>query len=594
MAKNEKSKAEIYREERKARIAKAAKKNSKKTAKNSQIKKVVGKAVFAVICAAAVLLISFKFLGDFGVIARAQTALSVGEYKISVAEYSYMYYKQYERLVNQTYQYMQQYGYNVFGFDYSKSPEEQDSPYKDEDEKPIKWSDQLTKQTTSYFNEFYVLYDSAVKAGVEMDADDAAAIDEQLQVLRDQASGKDSDGQAPSMTLNSYLRVQYGGGINERLFRKMLERELVTQKYSEQKQTEIEDKYPDEVLDEEYKENPGDHDAVDLRIYGFSIETLTAEEDETDEQLAARQKAADAELKAKADAFIEAATDEAAFMAKAAEQYAIEKEAEKAKADEADHDHDGDGVPDHEADAHVDAEAAEDEFDADAATKAFYRTKSSLTSNISEDIAAWAFDSARKAGDKSVFETESAYLVVYLAKKQYPVPTVAVRHILFMTVDHETGEPLSDEQIAVQKQKSEDIYEEWKAGAKTEDSFAELANLNSEDGGSSATGGLYEGVAPGDMVGEFNDWIFDAKRKAGDSDIIESDYGYHIMYFVGNPSFKYRTDLRTSHTQDDYSAWLEEEMGKDEYKLTENAANLDRAYKKAYVLVNSLVRRIQG
>ena len=36
------------------------------------------------------------------------------------------------------------------------------------------------------------------------------------------------------------------------------------------------------------------------------------------------------------------------------------------------------------------------------------------------------------------------------------------------------------------------------------------------------------------MVTNFNDWIFDASRKPGDTGIVESDYGYHIIYFVGD------------------------------------------------------------
>ena len=35
------------------------------------------------------------------------------------------------------------------------------------------------------------------------------------------------------------------------------------------------------------------------------------------------------------------------------------------------------------------------------------------------------------------------------------------------------------------------------------------------------------------MVTEFNNWIFDDARKAGDVEIVKTSYGYHIMYFVG-------------------------------------------------------------
>ena len=48
------------------------------------------------------------------------------------------------------------------------------------------------------------------------------------------------------------------------------------------------------------------------------------------------------------------------------------------------------------------------------------------------------------------------------------------------------------------------------------------------------------------MVDEFNDWIFDEARKDGDSAIVKTAYGYHIIYFVG------RTETR---------AWFEAAKG---------------------------------
>ena len=52
------------------------------------------------------------------------------------------------------------------------------------------------------------------------------------------------------------------------------------------------------------------------------------------------------------------------------------------------------------------------------------------------------------------------------------------------------------------------------------------------DPGSQMTGGLYADFPQGQMVPEFDGWSFDAARKLGDTDIVKTDYGYHIMYFV--------------------------------------------------------------
>ena len=42
------------------------------------------------------------------------------------------------------------------------------------------------------------------------------------------------------------------------------------------------------------------------------------------------------------------------------------------------------------------------------------------------------------------------------------------------------------------------------------------------------------------MVRNFNDWCFDKSRKPGDTGIVESDYGVHVMYFVGDSETTYR------------------------------------------------------
>ena len=83
------------------------------------------------------------------------------------------------------------------------------------------------------------------------------------------------------------------------------------------------------------------------------------------------------------------------------------------------------------------------------------------------------------------------------------------------------------------KAEAERIYAEWQAGEATEDSFAALATTYTTDPGSAETGGLYENVYVGQMVPSFNDWCFDEARQVGDTGIVETDYGHHIMYFVG-------------------------------------------------------------
>ena len=61
------------------------------------------------------------------------------------------------------------------------------------------------------------------------------------------------------------------------------------------------------------------------------------------------------------------------------------------------------------------------------------------------------------------------------------------------------------------------------------------------------------------MVQAFNDWCFDSSRKSGDTGIVETQYGYHVMYFVGTSDITYRTSLIESDLRSaDVAAWQEE------------------------------------
>ena len=97
-----------------------------------------------------------------------------------------------------------------------------------------------------------------------------------------------------------------------------------------------------------------------------------------------------------------------------------------------------------------------------------------------------------------------------------------VRHILFKS------ESYSDDT------KVNEVYDKWVEDGKNKDDFIALVKEYSEDPGSVDNGGLYENVNRGDMVDEFNDWIFDEEREIGDSGIVKTSYGWHIMYFDGN------------------------------------------------------------
>lgn len=137
---------------------------------------------------------------------------------------------------------------------------------------------------------------------------------------------------------------------------------------------------------------------------------------------------------------------------------------------------------------------------------------------------------------------------------------VDVRHILIMpeggTTDEDNNTTYSDEEWEACRKKAQEIYDQWLSGNADEDSFSELAKANSQDSNAS-TGGLYEGVTEGYMVDTFNDWIFDETRVFGDSGLVKTQYGYHIMFFK-NREAQWIAEARSGIISDTVSQILTE------------------------------------
>lgn len=107
--------------------------------------------------------------------------------------------------------------------------------------------------------------------------------------------------------------------------------------------------------------------------------------------------------------------------------------------------------------------------------------------------------------------------------------TVDARHILICPTDTESEESWEECRV-----KAQEILDKWQAEDGTEEGFAKFAAEYTEDPGSMSTGGLYSGIRVGQMVAPFEDWCFDASRQYGDTGLVKTDYGYHIMFFVAS------------------------------------------------------------
>ena len=141
------------------------------------------------------------------------------------------------------------------------------------------------------------------------------------------------------------------------------------------------------------------------------------------------------------------------------------------------------------------------------------------------------------------------YVVQFVEREDNNMKLQNVRHILIKfqggKTDSTTGKTTYTEaEKNAAKEKAQKIKDEWdKLEKKTPEAFGDLAKEKTEDTGSKSTGGLYEDIYPGQMVEAFNDWCFDESRKAGDVDMVETEYGWHIIYYVGASDVTYRDSL---------------------------------------------------
>lgn len=131
-------------------------------------------------------------------------------------------------------------------------------------------------------------------------------------------------------------------------------------------------------------------------------------------------------------------------------------------------------------------------------------------------------------------ENEAAYEASGLSRSD---KYVDVRHVLIMpegaTSENIRTETFEDAAWEASRVKAEELLAQWEQGEKNEDTFAAMAVEHSQDG-SASSGGLYTGVTQGQMVEAFDAWCFDEARQPGDFGLVKTEFGYHLMYFVGS------------------------------------------------------------
>lgn len=192
---------------------------------------------------------------------------------------------------------------------------------------------------------------------------------------------------------------------------------------------------------------------------------------------------------------------------------------------------------------------------------ATYTFTESGTYSAGSAVSEWLYDDARQEGDYGVVEDGTTeYVLVFHSRGRDESPTIDIRHILVplgTATLSEGDEGYEEEQAQLKADalaKAEELLAQWQSGEATEDSFAALAMAESTDG-SKYDGGLYTEVYQGQMVETFNDWCFDASRKPGDTGVVETQYGAHVMYFSGQNMPVWQSQASSVLRNEAYTEW---------------------------------------
>ncbi len=504
--------------------------NEQKAANKLKLYTTVFLSVIALVVIVAVTVFGITSYNNSGIHERDTDAIVLGEHTLTGAELNYFYVdvirEAYTEWYNQYGDYTDMYISWIFGLDVNSPLDEQQF---DENQT---FSEYFTDLAVEDAKTMYAIYDEAIAKGHTLTEDEQNDIDELIDVYKEIAK-------ANSISYKRYLKLAYGKGARKDTFRNYLEVLTLVRSY----QTKYHDglTYSEEDLkaySEEHFDEFSSFSYISFLVSSSKFLTGGTKQDDGTTVYSDKEQA---------DAL--AAAEEAAktLVASGATNSLT-----------------------------LDAAINELEVYKDTTTTSS-ETNDALYSSINEEIAMWLAADDRAEGDlgyvKHISVTTDAdgnetethdgyYVVLMLGRNDNNMNLVNVRHILVEltggTTELDGTTVYTDEEKAEAKAKLEAIQAEWLASEKTSESFGELASAKTEDSGSKSNGGLYENVHPGEMVEEFDAWIFDSSRTAGDYGIIETEYGYHLMYFVGNTDETYRNHMvEDTLRESDYTAWFD-------------------------------------
>lgn len=478
---------------------------------------------------------------DSGSIPRHTTALEINGHKYSVADVTYHYRQTVTTAYNQELYYSQLYqqmaaqglgdGEYTPSFNLNEDLREQ---YVDE-AKTQSYHDFFMEQTKTQLARYTALADAAKAKGYTLSEEGQTELDEAISSIDDQVRQNGLGSRA------AFLRRVYGRTVNESVYRKNVELIALASDYQNTTFAALTD-YSDEDLMAYYNEHTAIYNSYDYD-YVYFDGTPVLDTDDNGESIPATE-----EQKTQALADAKEKAENLLKDVKAAQTAVLEEGQTRQSFAQVALTYTTDSTP---------------------------RPRILGTTIQNSAYFEWLSDSARKDGDTDMFEADGNgyYVIQFHDAYFYNEPTVDVRHILVRAEISEGAEEPTQEQMNAAHDKAEELMKQFNLGEKTAEAFGELAEEHSDDGRNSdgdlnAAGGLYSGIHKGDMVQNFNDWIFDTSRQVGDVGLVENAgpgyYGWHVVYFQATyePEWIRGTTgsngARNAKSAEDQNAWMEE------------------------------------
>ena len=412
-------------------------------------------------------------------------------------------------------------------------------------------ADSLLKAAESTLKRTYALYDLAMEKGFKLDEEDEKTIDTLVTNMEFYAMYYGYG------DVKSYLQGIYGNGSEVESYKEYQRINLIADRYYAEYAETLD--YNDEQIREYEAGKDGEGENAKDRFHNFSSVTYsyyyvpytkwTPEKDDKGNKIeytADQLKEAREKAKAAADALAAGKFEDLAAFDKAIGEMEINKD-EKTKPTAS-------------------------------------RFEDQLVPQVShKDVREWLISKDLKDGDMTVIENSTGegdkkevkgyYVVRFGSLDENRFNLKDVRHILIKfeggKYNSTTGQTTyTDAEKKAALEKAEKIYNEWVKSGASEEDFKDLVEEHSGDTASVEDGGLYENVYPGQMVEKFEDFCYDENRKAGDHGIVESTYGYHIMFFVGDSDVTYRDFMIKAELRaDELEEWLDDLVEKLDYEL---------------------------